>query len=366
MRGGTGGMGKGDESGAFSAEASGTGAAGAGRGAVCARMAGGSSTSAAAAINATLPCPARNLMLGYVGRAGCREKFGIFGMADLLIFGLGFSGVAVAQAALDAGIKVVATSRQPEKCAAPKGVRLRGFEAAEESLLEATHVLATAPPGAEGDPVLARYGAVLRRAENIFWLGYLSTTGVYGNRDGGWVDEASEPAPGSDRSRRRLAAEEAWREVAGQRPLDIFRLAGIYGPGRSALDDVRSGRARRVLAPGHAFGRIHVADIAGGVLAATARPPQGTRVLNFSDDVPTESAAVIEEAARLLGAPVPPGIELEKAWPGMSEMARSFWAENRRVRSEATQKMLGRSWKYPSFREGLRAILEQERANDIA
>jgi nucleoside-diphosphate-sugar epimerase len=286
-------------------------------------------------------------------------------MASLLIFGLGFSGLAVAEAARNAGMDVVATSRQPQKCARPEGVRVVAFEAAEEAIWGATHVLATAPPGEAGDPVLARYAPVLRRAQNISWLGYLSTTGVYGNRDGGWVDEASEPAPGSDRSRRRLAAEDAWRELAGGRKLDIFRLAGIYGPGRSALDDVRGLRARRVIAPGHAFGRIHVADIAGGVVAAIARPPQGARVLNFSDDVPAESALVIEEAARLLGAPVPPGIALEDAWPGMSEMARSFWAENRRVRSEETQKILGRNWKYPSFREGLRAILEQERANDL-
>jgi nucleoside-diphosphate-sugar epimerase len=176
------------------------------------------------------------------------------------------------------------------------------------------------------------------------------------------VDEATTPAPSSDRARRRVAAEDAWREVAGRRPLDIFRLAGIYGPGRSALDDVRSGRARRILQPGHAFGRIHVEDIAGGVMAAIARPAVGVRVLNFSDDLPAESAEVIAEAAVLLGVAVPQGVPLEQAWPGMSEMARSFWAENRRVASERTQEMIGYRWRFPTYREGLRGILAAEKA----
>jgi nucleoside-diphosphate-sugar epimerase len=176
------------------------------------------------------------------------------------------------------------------------------------------------------------------------------------------VDEASAPAPTSERARRRVAAEDAWREVAGERPLDIFRLAGIYGPGRSVLDDVRAGRARRIVQAGHAFGRIHVEDIAGGVMAAMARPAAGTRVLNFSDDLPAESADVIEAAARLLGVAIPPGVPLAEAWPGMSEMARSFWAENRRVASRRTQEVLGYSWRYPTYRDGLRGILEAERA----
>jgi len=283
-------------------------------------------------------------------------------MTRLLIFGLGFCGTAVARMACDAGFSVVGTSRQPGAVAAPDGVRVVGFDAAGPEIERATHVLMTAAPGGGGDPAVAHYAGALRAAAGVRWFGYLSTTGVYGDRQGGWVDEASAPAPSSDRARRRVTAEEAWQDVAGGRPLDICRLAGIYGPGRSALDDVRAGRARRILSAGHAFGRIHVEDIAGGVMAAMARPGEGMRVLNFSDDLPAESAEVIAEAARLLGVAVPPGVKLAEAWPGMSEMARSFWAENRRVSSRRTQEVLGYSWRYPTYREGLWGILEAERA----
>jgi nucleoside-diphosphate-sugar epimerase len=237
------------------------------------------------------------------------------------------------------------------------------FDAAAPAIAGATHLLVTAPPGDSGDPVLRTYGRQIGESPALCWIGYLSTTGVYGDRQGGWVDEKTEPAPTTPRAVRRLEAETAWRAAAGGRPLDIFRLAGIYGPGRSALNDARAGRARRILQPGHAFGRIHVEDIAGGVLAAIACPPQGTRVLNFSDDEPAESAAVAEEAAHLLGMPVPPAIPLAEAWPSMSEMARSFWSENRRVASAATQQALGYRWKYPTYREGLKAILQEERAD---
>jgi nucleoside-diphosphate-sugar epimerase len=283
----------------------------------------------------------------------------------LLIFGLGYSGHAVAVAARATGIDVWGTSRSPDR-QAPPGVRVVPFAAAEAEIDAATHVLATAAPEDDGDPVLLRYGSALRAARQLAWLGYLSTTGVYGDRQGGWVDETTEPAPTADRSRRRLAAEGAWREVADGRPLDLFRLAGIYGPGRSVLDDVRQGRARRVLRPGHAFGRIHVADIAACVLAAIARPPPAARVLNLADDEPAESAAVIEEAARLLGLPAPPAIDFAQAAAAMSPMASSFWAESRRVSSRATQHALGIRWRYPTYREGLRAILEQERADHAA
>ncbi len=278
----------------------------------------------------------------------------------LLIFGLGFCGLAAARRACAAGAEVVATSRSPKPSPLP-GLRIVAFDSAAPEIAAATHILATAAPGPAGDPVLSRFGADIEAAPALEWIGYLSTTGVYGDRGGAWVDETTPPAPSSDRSRRRLAAELAWQAAAAGRPVDLFRLAGIYGPGRSAFDDLRAGQARRVVQPGHAFGRIHVADIAGGIMAAIKQPPAGTRVLNFSDDEPAESAVVTAEAATLLGVPVPPAVPFAEAVGGMSDMARSFWSENRKVRSSETQTMLGYRWMFPTYREGLRAILAEEK-----
>ncbi len=291
-------------------------------------------------------------------------------MNRLLIFGLGYSGRAIARAAQAAGFAVTGTRRGAEP---EPGIPLVPFDAADEALAAATHILATAPPGGTGDmgeagdPVLARYGEAIRATKNLRWVGYLSTTGVYGDRGGAWVDEETPPAPSGPRGRRRLAAETAWRAAAAAHPLDLARLAGIYGPGRSPLDAVRAGAARRILRPGHAFGRIHRADIAAGVLAAMRqdRPP-GARVLNFSDDDPTEPAEVIAEAARLLGRPVPEGVPFEAARKTMSPMALSFWAENRKVASRRTQAALGLAWRYPDYRAGLSAILAEEAADHRA
>ncbi len=280
---------------------------------------------------------------------------------NLLIFGRGYSGSAVAEAALAAGFSVCATSRDPAGLRPMPGVRMVRFNDAAAALEVATHVLATAAPDADGDPVLARYGAAIEAAPQLAWLGYLSTTGVYGDRGGGWVDEASAPAPGSERGRRRVAAEAAWRQVGGEGRVDLFRLAGIYGPGRSVLDDVRAGTARRVIKPGHAFGRIHRDDIALAVVAAMRQPVSpGCRVFNLSDDEPAESAVVIEAAARLLGLPVPPAVPFAEAAPGMSAMGRSFWADNRKVSCAATRRALGIAWRYPTYREGLQGVLEAE------
>ncbi len=274
----------------------------------------------------------------------------------LVIFGLGYSGAAVARMAVAEGIRVTATSRDPARVAGPAGVEVLTF--GDPLPAGVSHVLATAPPDAVGDPVLAAYGAALASSGVLRWVGYLSTTGVYGDRGGDWVDVTSLVSPGQERSRRRVAAEQAWGALAGGVAVDLFRTAGIYGPGRSALDEVRAGRARRVVKPGHAFGRVHVEDIAGAVLAAARQgAPAGVRVLHLADDVPAETAEVVAEAARLLGMEPPPAVPFEQAVLAMSEMGRSFWAENRRVASARTQEMLGYRWRYPSFREGLRAIL---------
>jgi nucleoside-diphosphate-sugar epimerase len=279
----------------------------------------------------------------------------------LLIFGFGYSGTAIALAARDAGFAVTVTSRTPAAQVAAPGIKLIHFEDAEDALSEATHILATAAPTERGDPVLARYSAqiVVSAAE---WLGYLSTTGVYGNRDGGWVDEDTPPAPQSERARRRVQAEGDWRDFEVSRAVDIFRLAGIYGPGRSMFDDLRAGEARRVVKQGHLFGRIHRDDIALGVIAAAKQnPPPGSRFFNFSDDEPATSADVVVEAARLLGVSPPAAVAFEDAEPRMSEMGRSFWAENRKVANAKTKAALGIEWKYPSYREGLAGILAEER-----
>ncbi len=274
----------------------------------------------------------------------------------LLIFGLGYSASAVAERALDAGYRVSGTSRRADD-AVPAGVRLLHPDAAGPLLDEATHWLAGAPPQEAGDPILTLLGRRMRDSRPD-WIGYLSTTGVYGDRQGGWVDETTEPSPTGPRGTRRLAAERDWQalaEATGSR-LDLLRIAGIYGPGRSVFDDLREGRSRRVVAPGHAFGRIHRDDIAGATLAAMQAGPR-RRVLNLSDDLPAESAVVIAEAARLLGLPAPPEVPLAEALAAMSAMGRSFWAENRKVASRVTQQALRRPWRYPSYREGLPAIL---------
>jgi nucleoside-diphosphate-sugar epimerase len=271
----------------------------------------------------------------------------------LLIFGLGYTGTAVMHAAADAGFAVTGTVR-----GAGAGIP---FDDAAASIAQSTHLLSTVPPDASGDPVLLRYADAIGEGPHLRWVGYLSTTGVYGDRKGDWVDEGTEPAPMSDRSRRRLVAEQAWGRLADRRAIDIFRLAGIYGPGRSVFDDLRAGTARLVGKPGHTFGRIHRDDIVSAVIAAMQQTrASGIRVLNLVDDEPTESADVIAEAARLLGVTVPEATPFELAWTTMSPMARSFWAEHRKVSSLRTQRMLGLRWRYPSYREGLRAILAEE------
>ncbi|WP_203076736.1 Rossmann-fold NAD(P)-binding domain-containing protein [Falsiroseomonas ponticola] len=279
----------------------------------------------------------------------------------LVVAGLGYSGGAIAQEALAAGFAVTGTARDPARAAPPPGVAVIAFAEAGAAIREATHLVVTAAPGEAGDPVLAAHAAAIAAAPALRWLGYLSTTGVYGDRGGAAVEEATPPAPGQDRSRRRLEAEEAWRAAAGVRALDLFRVGGIYGPGRSALDELRAGTARRVVKPGHAFSRIHRDDIALAVVAA-ARRPDGVRVLHLVDDEPAPSADVVAEAARLLGVEPPPELPFEAAAPRMSPMALSFWSENRVVTNAATKAALGIAWRCPTYREGLARILAAEKA----
>jgi nucleoside-diphosphate-sugar epimerase len=278
-------------------------------------------------------------------------------MTSLLIFGRGYSGSAVARATEAAGIAVTATSRDGK----PGTIR---FDDAAPAIAAATHILTTAGPDEQGDPVLARYATEIANARQLRWIGYLSSTVVYGDRDGGWVDEDTPVVASQPRGQRRIDAEDAWAAFADHCVVDIFRLAGIYGPGRSAFDDLRAGRARRMVKPGHKFGRIHRDDIAQAVLAAMRQDnPPGRRNLNLADDEPSESAVVVTEAAALLGIEPPPEIAYEAALPHMSPMARSFWAENRRIANARTKAALGIAWRYPTYREGLRAILAEERGD---
>lgn len=273
----------------------------------------------------------------------------------LVVFGPGYCGAAVAEAARAHGDRVTPVARDTDHAVV------------RAALATATHLLSTVPPDESGDPVLQRYRAALQTAPALRWIGYLSTTGVYGDRDGDWVDETTTPAPGTPRTLRRLASEQEWAALAARCPVDLFRLGGIYGPGRSALDDLRAGRARRVLKPDHAFGRIHRDDVVHAVLAAMQqiRAP-AVRVLHLVDDLPAEPATVIEEAARLLDLPPPPAVPFAEAFATMSPMARSFWAENRKVACAMTQQALGIAWRYPTYREGLRAVLAEERAQGLA
>jgi nucleoside-diphosphate-sugar epimerase len=275
-------------------------------------------------------------------------------MPVLLTLGHGYSAAALAATLPD--WRRLGTTRSPERAAAMRAAGVAPLDwadaaAVDAAIAAASHILVSLPPDADGDPVLARHRPALAAARPA-WLGYLSTTGVYGDRAGGWVDEASPLAPVGERGRRRVAAEAAW--AATGLPVHHFRLAGIYGPGRSALDRLRAGTARRIVKPGQVFSRIHVADIAAALAASIARPDPG-RAYNLADDEPAPPEDVIEFAAGLLGLPVPPAVAFEDA--DLGPMARSFYAESKRVANDRIKRELGLRLAYPDYRRGLAAIL---------
>ena len=270
----------------------------------------------------------------------------------LLVFGLGYTAKAFA-AQLGGGWAVAGTSRSGDGETAAFA-RDRPLPAA--AFAGVTHILVSIPPDEAGDPVLDRHRGDIARLGTLRWLGYLSTTGVYGDRAGGSVDEAAALRPTGARGQRRVAAEAGW--LALQRahgvPVHIFRLAGIYGPGRSPFDALRAGAARRIDLPGHAFSRIHVDDIAR-VLEASIRRPRPGAVYNVCDDLPAPQEEVVAHAARLLGITPPPLLPLDAA--GLSPMAASFYADNKRVANARIKEELGVSLAYPDYRAGLAAIL---------
>jgi nucleoside-diphosphate-sugar epimerase len=283
----------------------------------------------------------------------------------LFVFGLGYSALALAHALRAAGWRIAGTTRSADKrarlVAAGIGTHLfdrdRPLEDAAAALAGTTHLLSSIAPDDAGDPVLDLHLKDLEICPTLAWAGYLSTTGVYGDRGGEWVDEASPVAPSMERTRRRVAAEGHW--LASGLPVHVFRLAGIYGPGRSTLDAVRTGTARRIVKPGQTFGRIHVDDIVQVLRASIARPNPGA-IYNLADDAPAPPEDVVAHAASLLGVPPPPAIPFEQA--ELSPMALSFYKDHRRVSNARIKEELGVVLRHPDYRCGLRAILEQEAA----
>ncbi len=279
----------------------------------------------------------------------------------LLSFGHGYSARALTPSLLARGWEVIGTTRTAEKAEAisATGVEPVIWPPADPGALvaRASHILVSAGPGEAGDPVLAVSADAIRaRADKIAWAGYLSTTGVYGDRAGGWVDEKSECRPSTRRGQWRLEAEQAWQAIEGL-PLHIFRLAGIYGPGRGPFSKVRAGTARRIIKEGQVFSRIHVEDIAAVLLASIDRPNPHA-IYNVCDNEAAPPQDVLAHAAELLGIDPPPEVAIEDA--EISPMARSFYAESKRVSNARMLRELEVELRYPDYRVGLAALLAAE------
>lgn len=284
---------------------------------------------------------------------------------NILILGLGYSAGFFARAALARGWEVTGTVRSAEKAAelSREGIRTLVFggfavsSALNKAVAEADAVLVSVQPGEDGDPVLGPLRAALAAAPNLRWIGYLSTIGVYGDQDGAWIDETTPAAPTNARTRQRVDIEEAWLQLGRDsgKPVQIFRLSGIYGPGRNAIAKLRAGTASRLIKPGQVFNRIHVDDIAGVLMASLAQPRRGA-VYNVTDDEPGPPQDVITFAAGLTGLAPPPEIPFEQAQ--LSPMAASFYGESKRVSNALVKRELGYAFRFPTYREALRALAE--------
>jgi nucleoside-diphosphate-sugar epimerase len=281
----------------------------------------------------------------------------------LLGLGLGYTAAALARRLAPTGARISGTARTPEGV---EQIRARGWEGfafagaeIEPGLAEAigttTHVLLSAAPDAAGDPVLRHLGGALAGAPRLRWIGYLSTVSVYGDYGGAWIDEATPPRDPGPAGEMRLAAETAWQAFGARHGVrvDVFRLPGIYGPGRGAVRQLRTGTARRVAKPGHVFNRIHVDDIAAALEAAMAVPSAGT-VYNLTDDEPAPADEVVAYAARALGLEPPPLVAFDAA--PFSPMARSFYDQCKRVSNRRMKENLGVKLAYPTYREGMAAL----------
>lgn len=279
-----------------------------------------------------------------------------------LVLGHGYTAGFLTPLLLAQGWQVTGTTRQDMRRVADAGATPLLWPpdtaALRDQIARADAILVSAAPGPQGDPVLADFADALAQARPR-WLGYLSTTGVYGDHRGGWVDETTPLTPSTARGHERVAAERAWQDLAAAHglPLHIFRLAGIYGPGRGPFAKVRAGTARRIVKPGQVFSRIHAADIAQ-VLLASIRAPRPGAIYNVCDDDPAPPEDVIALAAELLDLPLPPAEDYATAQ--MTPMARSFYAESKRVSNALIKRELGVRLQYPDYHSGLRAMMQDQ------
>ena len=282
---------------------------------------------------------------------------------SMFCFGLGYSARALVDSLRGDSWLIAGTSRAPDSHADPAGrtIPLHRFERGgaladpARALSGTSHLLVSVPPDADGDPIIDCHGVDIESVATLSWIGYLSTVGVYGDRQGGWVDESSECRPANERSRCRLSAELAWLEL-GRRadvPVQIFRLAGIYGPGRNPIESARNGTSRRIFKSGQVFSRIHVADIVQ-VLCASIHTPNAGAIYNVCDDEPAPPQDVVAYACELVGCEVPPLVPLDEA--DLSPMGRSFYAECKRVKNDRIKDELGVALRYPDYRSGLDAL----------
>ncbi|MEM6415122.1 MAG: SDR family oxidoreductase [Pseudomonadota bacterium] len=284
-------------------------------------------------------------------------------MKLFLCLGYGYTAQYLAPILIQNGWRVFGTTRSDEKVAQLREKKIEAILWSDKDELQnvinkSDAILVSPTPDENGCPAfLATNKQISQRAREIQWIGYLSSNGVYGDHTGAWIDEDTIPTPSGARGERRLKAEGQWRQLSEQSgvPVFIFRLPGIYGPGRSAFERLKNGTATRVVKPGQVFSRAHVEDIAAAVLASLQKPDAG-RMFNIADDEPAPPQDVTAYAAELLGIEPPPETPLNDAT--LSPMARSFWADNKRVRNTLMKSALGVELKYPTYREGLRAILE--------
>ena len=282
---------------------------------------------------------------------------------NLFVFGLGYSALYFIRRYRGRFARIAGTVTTPEKAKAleQEGIAAHVFapDRADpqiaDALTEAEGLLVSIPTNAAGDPVLERFGEEIAGAPRLRWVSYLSSVGVYGDHGGAWIDETTPPQPSSARARRRVAAEAAWLALGTRagKAVQVFRLAGIYGPGRNALANLADGTAKRIVKPGQVFNRVHVDDIAAVLMASIERPCCGA-IYNVADDEPAPQQDMVAHAAALAGVPPPPEIPFEQA--DLSPMAVSFWGANRRVRNRRIRNELGVRLRYPTFREGLQAL----------